>query len=112
MIVFLNSLKTFKEANLDLLGNSKGWWKSQNFPEIEDIPEVKEVTKDETSEEEPETIQKTIPGAGSWVVSKTRGTHCLHIVGKCHRKPGKHFKRWIEVKVGVKEDQFKKACRI
>ena len=50
------------------------------------------------------------PKAGEWVVSIAR-TDCLHIVGACHRVPGKHYAKWRVVKDPVPADAFKHACR-
>ena len=54
----------------------------------------------------------SIPGPGVWVISVSRQSKCLHIVGQCHRKPGVHYHKWTETKSGVKQEQFKKACKV
>ena len=81
--------------------------------DINDNPGEKVPEKDDSSEEEEEQVKLTsIPGPGVWVISVSRQTKCLHIVGQCHRKPGVHYHKWTETKSGVKQEQFKKACKV
>ena len=104
---FSDSLRIFGGKKVSTLCDiQESWWEKVKAPAIEDIQEEKEVAKDESSEDEAPTPEKSLPDAGSWIVSTTRGTYCLHIIGNCHRIPGKHYKSRNEVKPGVKEDHF------
>ena len=116
---YINSLRTFNEIHaLPNLDEATEVW---NFKpsEVEERNEVNEnpgeqvPEKDESSEEEEEQVKLTsIPGPGVWVISVSRQTKCLHIVGQCHRKPGVHYHKWTETKSGVKQEQFKKDCKV
>ena len=75
-------------------------------------PEAKDPRKDETSEEEELVVLTSIPGPGVWVISESRDSKCLHITGQYHRKPGIHYYKWTETKPGVKQECFKKACKV
>ena len=69
-----------------------------------------QITKDDSSEEEPLAPPKTVPVPGTWIVTQSR--RCLHVVGNCHRVPLVHYKHFIEVKTKVKEEQYSSACSV
>ena len=52
-----------------------------------------------------------IPDTGSWVISTTRGTSCLHVVGNCHRIPGLHYHGWSVVDKNFTAGRYRKACK-
>ena len=65
----------------------------------------------ESSEEEPPPLASSIPGEGAWIVSVGRGASTLHVVGKCYRKPQKHYAAWTEVSDPVNPNAYKKSCK-
>ena len=65
----------------------------------------------ESSEEEAAPKILVVPKSGTWVISTSRGTATLHIVGACFRKPGTHYSSWVPVHDPVSVDKFKRACR-
>ena len=65
----------------------------------------------ESSEEETPPLTSTIPGIGTWVVTVGRGASTLHIVGKCYRKPQKHYSAWVAVTDPVNSASYKKPCK-
>ena len=54
-----------------------------------------------------------VPGLGTWIVSTgaARGTFCLHVVGRCYRKPTVHFKYWQVVQDPVPAASYRKVCQ-
>ena len=88
------------------------WWKKDSPEAMEDKLDEKKVIQDESSEDDQPVEKKSIPGIGTWVVSISRDRTCLHIIGKCHRVPEVHYYLWKEVKPDVKDDCFKKACKV
>ena len=67
----------------------------------------------QSSSSEDEIVAKPsmIPTKGAWVISTSRGTATLHIVGGCFRVPGTHYSKWNAVQDPVPSDKFKRACR-
>ena len=94
---YVNSLRTFNEIhappNLD---EATEVWNFKPLEEeegddINENPGEKVPEKDDSSEEDEEQLMLTsIPGPGVWVISVSRQSKCLHIVGQCRRKPGVH----------------------
>ena len=96
---------------------SPDWWGKEGgekIPDlaIEDKSDEKEPTKDDSSDDEAQSALTSIPGPGTWIISIPPGSRCLHVVGNCHRQPGAHYHNWLEVKPGVKEELFKKTCKV
>ena len=55
-----------------------------------------------------------MPKTVAWIVTKTasyRNLGCLHVIGRCYRVPGVHYKAWSEVAEGVDNSLFAKACK-
>ena len=54
-----------------------------------------------------------LPNATAWVVTKARskGLGCLHVVGRCFRVPGVHYKELTEVTEAVQARAYGKACK-
>ena len=40
-----------------------------------------------------------------------RKAGCLHVIGRCYRIPGIHYKTWVEVAEGADKSAFPTACR-
>ena len=113
---FIDNLRVFSN-NLADPGDeeSQEWWKGEAEKEklaelIEDKCKDPDITKDNSSDEEPRVVPKTVPIPGTWVVTKSR--RCLHVVGRCHRQPGVHYYNFVEVKPKVKEEHFSSACSV
>lgn len=70
---------------------------------------------DEASDEALPITEGKLPNVDAWVVTTradgmaTKG--CLHIVGRCHRRPSIHYQRWIVVDSSISSGQYGKACR-
>ena len=43
--------------------------------------------------------------------TKTKGLGCLHVVGRCYRVPGVHYRDWNEVSEAVQANAHGKACK-
>ena len=76
---------------------------------------AEDVAEQQSSESEKETVEAEssmgVPVGGAWLVSTSRGTSCLHILGGCHRIPGIHYGSWKVVSKGVGAEQYRKSCK-
>lgn len=70
---------------------------------------------DEASEEALPINEGKLPDVEALVVATRADGQvakgCLHIVGRCHRRPGIHYQRWIVVDPSIAPGQYAKACR-
>ena len=44
-------------------------------------------------------------------LASKRQAGCLHVIGRCYRIPGIHYKNWVEVAEGVLHIAFLTACK-
>ena len=67
-----------------------------------------------TTEEEAEQVTCKTPKAAAWIVTNIASSKrlgCLHVIGRCYRIPGVHYKAWNEVAEGEDNTAFSTACR-
>lgn len=109
----LTYLTTYAEAGDEPsgLGDTRyGWAEDAEGLTHEALQRMEALKLVESSEEE--GVSGGPPTKiGDWVVSVTR-THCLHIIGKCFRVPGKHYIKWAVVEDPVPKDKYRKSCNV
>ena len=107
----LDAYLTSKSSTKILL---KYGWAEKDHPPMEE-PEAaqKEIASSSSSDKEEVMAARAQPKAAAWVVTRPAGAKtlgCLHVIGRCHRVPGVHFKDWVEVCEGADKTLFTKAC--
>ena len=96
-------------AAADLL-KKYGWATSSS--ETTSLPKL---IGEEASDEPLPKNEGRLPDPEAWVISTradgAAAKGCLHIVGRCHRRPGIHCQRWVVVDASIQAAQYAKACR-
>ena len=66
-----------------------------------------------SSDEKPVDSRPQNPNASAWVVTRSRAKKlgCLHVIGRCYRVPGVHYKDWTEVPESIAPRNYDWACR-
>ena len=69
-----------------------------------------------SSEEDPPQPETAQPEVAAWVVTTGRtgastSGGCLHVIGRCFRVPGVHYKCWKEVAATIPPGSYRKSCR-
>ena len=85
--------------------------KPAELPFLHHCPDIVPDEIDKEDEVEQAAPSSSIPLEGIWVISTTRGTSCLHVVGCCHRVPGIQYQGWTTVDKTVEEGKHKKVCK-
>ena len=56
-----------------------------------------------------------LPEVDTWVVTTRADGQvakgCLHVVGRCHRRPGIHYQRWTVMDASIAPGPYAKWCR-
>ena len=91
-----------------------GWTDKDKQETAPDLEEKNRASSESNSEaEEIGTSVKSLKTA-TWIITKPlskRQLGCLHVLGRCYRTPGFHYKNWMEVAEGVESTAFSSACK-
>ena len=90
-------------------------WTDKDKQEVGPDIEEKRMASSGTSSEAEEvgSTKKTLKAA-TWIITKPaskRQLGCLHVIGRCYRIPGLHYKNWVEAAEGVDSTAFASACK-
>ena len=91
-----------------------GWTIRDQQDEAAEEKKARQATSQSSSEaEEADPTIKT-PKTAAWVITQPaskRQLGCLHVIGRCYRIPGLHYKKWLEVSESVESTAFSSACK-
>ena len=82
-------------------------------PALPDSEEGRQKASISSSEEKSVEAHAPVPNTTAWVVTrlKSKKPGCLHVIGRCYRVPGVHYKDWVEVAENASSGSFERACR-
>ena len=91
-----------------------GWTDKDKQEAAPDIEERERASSEPNSEAEDIGTSVKSPKTAAWIITKPaskRQVGCLHVIGRCYRMPGLHYKNWVEVVEGVESTAFSSACK-
>ena len=89
-------------------------WNSTELVDKDAENKKVEAELDTASDKEAEAEVVPAPPSSAWVITRAainKKNGCLHVIGRCHRIPGLHYKYWCEVAEGAGGIAFSKACK-